>query len=432
MESLLRKQIRKILEEGSYVTSKGNSVEYGSKSHVNDLEGSLNDLIRVRNRQPRASKARYIYARAVEDARKQFRAAKRFGIKNGLMIESELKPLIRMILEGGLKAPSLTANTVLNPATVAQSISIYKQVLDMWNSDLKSQGKMPVRAVGPVGSVAYFEKDLESNPDITYGDVDYLVAFPVAITKDASSADIRKLENTASREYSDSLVKFLLSNGSVKSLVNVPATVRSSPTLIIIRLPTGEHVQVDTIITYPHYTSDSGDGWMPGRWTPERGIKGYTIGELYTTFGKLFNLSISDRGVFIKTRGGKSVPFSQRKNTELTSISKNFKTFFRDIGAHLSDSNEAHPALEQSPGMDPNNISIKSAARGIKGVVLTLEQNGIIDNSQEVLNTILGLYERNLRNAIDKKKSRGLTDEQYVKLEQINQKVVDYVSREFN
>ena len=291
---------------------------------------------------------------------------------------------------------------------------------------------MPVRAVGPVGSVAYFEKDLESNPDITYGDVDYLVAFPVAITKDASSADIRKLENTASREYSDSLVKFLLSNGSVKSLVNVPATVRSSPTLIIIRLPTGEHVQVDTIITYPHYTSDSGDGWMPGRWTPERGIKGYTIGELYTTFGKLFNLSISDRGVFIKTRGGKSVPFSQRKNTELTSISKNFKTFFRDIGAHLSDSNEAHPALEQSPGMDPDNISIKSAARGIKGVVLTLEQNGIIDNSQEVLNTILGTYERNLRNAIDKKKSRGLTDEQYVKLEQINQKVVDYVSREFN
>jgi len=74
---------------GKVMTRRGYEVEWGSKRHVADLEASLDELVRIRNAQKRGSRTRYVYARAVEQMRSQYRSARRYGIKNGL-IEEEL------------------------------------------------------------------------------------------------------------------------------------------------------------------------------------------------------------------------------------------------------------------------------------------------------------------------------------------------------
>ena len=74
---------------GKVKTRKGYEVDWGSKRHIADLEASLNELIRIRNAQKRGSRTRYVYARAVEQMRAQYRSARRYGIKHGL-IEEEL------------------------------------------------------------------------------------------------------------------------------------------------------------------------------------------------------------------------------------------------------------------------------------------------------------------------------------------------------
>jgi len=88
----LTSQIRQALlfersVSGNVRTRKGKEVPWGSSKHVDDLQASLDELIRIRNAQPRTSKSRYIYARAVEETRKQYRSAQRYGIRQGWIEE---------------------------------------------------------------------------------------------------------------------------------------------------------------------------------------------------------------------------------------------------------------------------------------------------------------------------------------------------------
>lgn len=431
MEKYLRQIIRSLIREGTFKTALGSDVDYGSQEHIDDLTASLEDLIRVRDRHPRTSKDYYIYARSVEALRKQLRRARSAGLKAGLIEESNLRPLIRLMIEGGLKAPTLTGNVVLNPETVSKAVDVYTKILDMWNVHLQSKGFKPVKPVDAVGSVSRYEEDLAQDLDVTYGDVDYLVAIPVGIPDGASASEIRDLENKATRDYTQEMVDFLTSNSEVSSLVNVPATIKSSPMMLIVRLPNGDHVQVDTVVTYPHYlATPEGEGWMP--WKSERGIKTYSIALLHTTLGKMLNLSISDRGVLARVRGEETVPFAQRKGTELVKVSGSFKTLFSDIARYLTKSEDFHPTLEENPGLDLNHLTIEDEARGIKGLLLTLSQYGIVGEPQQALNRFHTLYVKNLQDLIDKKKGRGLSEEKYEKLKEQNQAVADRVKRVFD
>jgi hypothetical protein len=335
------------------------------------------------------------------------------------------------MIEGGLKAPALTGNVVLNPATVSSAVDVYTKILDMWNAHLRSKGLRPVRPVSTVGSVSRYKEDLAQDLDVTYGDVDYLVAIPVGIPEGASASEIRDLENKATRDYTEEMVEFLKTNTEVGALVNVPATIKSSPMMLIVRLPNGDHVQVDTVVTYPQYlATPEGEGWMP--WKAERGIKTYSIALLHSTLGKMLNLSISDRGVLAKVRDGETVPFSQRKGTELVKISGNFKTIFADIARYLTKGKDLHPDLEMNPGLDMRHLTIEDEARGIKNLMLTLSQHGVVENLPEALNRFHALYVKNLQDLIDKKKGRGLSEEKYEKLKKQNQSVADRVKRVFD
>lgn len=88
LNHLLRKTL--LLEDqvrGKVRTRRGREVTWGSEQHVKDLQDSLEELIRIRDAHPRTSKARYIYSQAVKAMRQQIKAAKRYGIQNGLIQE---------------------------------------------------------------------------------------------------------------------------------------------------------------------------------------------------------------------------------------------------------------------------------------------------------------------------------------------------------
>ena len=421
------KLIRSLVHKTICNLSEKRQHEYGSQQHLDELDILIDDIRSLKNTL-RKGKDRLKYRKEMhrlQDAIGAIRylksVAKRSGIKNGLLAEM-----------GGLKAQLLTSDTVLNPKTVKEAIEIYIKVINLWNTNhLKPAGFKPVTTIRPVGSTSYYGVD---SPDEIYGDVDFLVSFPVDVEAGATEKDIRASENKVAREYENEFVKFLTTSQEIQGYVDVDATIGSSPFLVIVKLGTGGYVQVDTIVTFSRFTSQSGgEEWMPGRWTPERGKKGYTIGHLYTALGSYFNMSIGDRGVVSKTRDGQRVPFSQRKNTTLESISKNIRTFLRDIAVEIAGPDVIeNELLLRYPGVDPDNVTIGDLAKGIRGLALTLENSESILSSDEMLDAILDNYAKGLKKNIDKKLSRGLDKGTYEKLEKLNSMVYNIVSDVFS
>lgn len=418
--------IRSLIRETIYNLSEKRQCEYGSQEYLDELDVLIDDIKGLKN-SLRKGKDRLKYRKEMhrlQDAIGAIRylksVAKRSGVKNGLLAE------------GGLKAPELTGGIVLDPKTAKEAAEAYNNVIQMWNSKhLAPQGMDPVIPIRAVGSTSYYDID---SPEEVYGDVDYLVSFPVEADETLTEKEIRDAENRVKRQYEQEFVKFLSSSQDVQRYANVDATLKSSPLLVIVKLPDGGHVQVDTIVTFSRFIpQESGDEWMPARWTPERGKKGYTIGNLYTALGSYFNMSIGDRGVLAKTRDGQRVPFSQRKGTVLSSVSRNIRTFLRDIAEEIAGEDVVeNELLIRYPGVDPENITIADLARGIRGLALTLEDNGAIDSSDEMMAAVLNSYATGLKKNIDSKLSRGLDKESYGKLENLNSMVYKIVSDVFS
>ena len=327
-----------------------------------------------------------------------------------------------VINEGGLKAPHLTGDVKLDPATVSKAVQAYETAIKMFSSWLQENGYGPVELVGPVGSTAYYKKDSREAPTTEYGDVDYLVNVPVA-------EEGRKAENAARREYKDLLVQFLQDVPEVGDFVNVEATIKTSPWLLIVKLPSGEHVQVDTILSHPKYKN-----WMQTRWSPERGLKGYTLGNLITALGTYFNMSIGDRGVAYRYDRDTGERVSSRKTgSPLKTVSTEASTFLIDMARDIakSDDIELHPLLQQYSGLDPDDIRIGSLALGIKGLALTLEMAGQLKDHKDMLNEILQRYATGLAKNVESKKNRGTSDEMVDKLKVLNKKVYEIARKAF-
>jgi len=420
--------LRNLIRETVSSLNEKKQHEYGSVGHINELDNLIDELMNLKH-SLRKGPSRLKYRKEMhrlQDAIGAIRylknVARREGIKKGLLSE------------GGLKAPGLTGSVNLDPSTVSDAIKSYSSAIEMWNAHLSSKNLDPVTLIGPVGSSAYYGSD---PPETSYGDVDYLVSFPIQTDDTMSQDDIRARENEVKRQYEGELRTFLNQSHDVERYVNTEASNRGSPYLLIVKLPDGRHVQVDTIITFPTYSQPSGEQsdsqWMPARWTPERGLKGYTIGNLYTALGNYFNMSIGDRGVTAKMRSGERVPSRMRKGTKLSSISKNIRTFLIDIARELGgDDIVENELLLRYPGMNPENIKIKDLAAGIAGLALTLADNKIINSHDKMLRDILDLYESGLRKNVDSKLSMGLSSEKYDNLLKLNQRVLDIVRSTFD
>ena len=341
-------------------------------------------------------------------------------IKNFNKFIEESKEL-NNINEGGLKAPHLTRDVKLDPATVSKAVKAYETAINMFSAWLQENGHTPVELVGPVGSTAYYKRDAEESPSTEYGDVDYLVNVPV-------EGEGRKAENAARTEYKNLLIQFLQSTPEVEKFVNVETTVKTSPWLLIVKLPSGEHVQVDSILSHPKYRN-----WMKTRWSPERGLKGYTLGQLLTALGTYFDMSIQDRGVAFRYDKDTGERVSGRKTgSPLKTVSTDVSTFLIDMARELASSDvlELHPLLKQKPGLDPYDIKIGSLALGIRGLAYTLAAAGVLD-AKQMLSEVLQKYADGLARIVESKKNRGTSDEMYHKLLILNKKTYEIARKAF-
>lgn len=331
----------------------------------------------------------------------------------GMIQESVLRNLIREVLlsEGGLKLPPEHRRD-LTPALVREAVEIYRDFIAGFNDWLQSSGKLPIDPVRPTGSSTHAERDVVDRPTATYGDIDYLVSFPVNYTSEDLTTR-RKEEAAAVREYTNLLVEYMTSVRP--SMVDVDLTIAGHPLMIIIKLPSGGLAQVDTVVTHPTYAE-----WMRGRYTPERGIKGYVTGNLYKALGDYFTLSIGTEGVLARLKDGQRVSSKLRAGVTYKNISTDFTTFLKDIANYIIGSDQYTPdrLLLQHPGLNPDEPSVGDLATGIVGLSRTLEEAGILD-SQEMLATIYDNFVLGMDENVSRKLSKDITPEMESKMRKL-------------
>jgi len=332
----------------------------------------------------------------------------------GMIQERSLRSLIReMILsEGGLKLPPAQRRD-LTPGIVREAAAIYRDFMAGFNGWLQSRGKQPLDPVRPTGSSTHAERDIVDRPTATYGDIDYLVSVPVDYRSEDLS-DRRKEEAAAVREYTELLTEYLTS--ARPPMVDVDLTVAGNPMMIIVKLPSGGLVQVDTVVTHPSYTE-----WMKGRYTPEHGIKGYVTGNLYKALGDYLTLTIGTEGVLARLKDGQRVSSRVRSGVAYRNISTDFRTFLKDIADYIIDRDDydIDPLLQQHPGLDPDAPSISDLATGIVGLARTLESAGL-ESAADMLGSIYAGFVEGLDENVGRKAARDITPEQEAKLRKLN------------
>ena len=338
---------------------------------------------------------------------------------------------------GGLLAPELTSGTRLTPSVVSQANKVYLQVISAWNKSLSSQGLEPVQPIKAVGSTSYFEQDSTEQPDelervygtsdVVYGDVDYLVQFPFPSDFSGDETERRREENKVKREYGQLMQDFFDSPSSPKEVKAV------TQPMVVVELPSGEHVQVDAIVTFPKYSN-----WMKSRYSSERGLKGYITGNLYAALGDALVLTVGTEGVLARTRNGERVTSRIRKDVIINSVSIDPQNFLMDIAGYIigSDDFEPSPMLQRYSGWDEDAVRISDIGKGIVGLASTLEANMDGFSKKELLGSVLSTFEAKLSGTIDKKRKmmvkKGFDGEDKLsKLEKQNEKSLGLMSSIF-
>ncbi len=343
-------------------------------------------------------------------------------MRNTQNIMSDLRAVIRHVLvtEGGLKVPA-SRRSDLTPALVRAAAHAYTAFVAGWNVWLRERNVAPVEPIRLSGSSTHAEQDELEGRSAVYGDIDYLVSFPIIV----DVGDRRRSEAASAKRYASLMIEYL-QNEHPKN-VDVELTLAGAdPLSVIMLLPDGALVQVDTVVTHPSYAE-----WMKGRYTPERGIKGYVTGNLYKALGDFLVMTIGTEGVTARLRGTERVPARFKTGITYKSITTNFRNFMIDIAGYLLGSDhEVDPLLRAHPGLDPDNVTVSDLAQGILGLANTLDAAGAYERDV-MLRQILSSFENGLAESVNKKAGRDLESDKEQKLRQLNTAQVDRVRRIF-
>lgn len=281
--------------------------------------------------------------------------------------------------EGGF-ASRKTQDTPLTPQIMKAADEAIKRLSIEFNSHLKEVGLPSLDFLRAVGSGSWWEDDLTSNPDKLYGDIDYMCAYP---TLKLTAGNDRADEIATVKLYNEELLMFL--KAEKFDWIDLEDTIAASqPTsvkvIFIIDVP-GENrkgwVQADLVVTHKEFQD-----WAVFRFTPVRNIKGFVMGQLYSAFGNLLDISIQNRGVRAKFKGDVMVRLALRKDTSERVISLNANTFMHDIARFFweqsPNSGDFRPSdlLKNWKGVDPKSPTLESLCDGILAVIDTLEQLG--------------------------------------------------------
>ena len=301
--------------------------------------------------------------------------------------------------EGGW-ATTKTQGTTITPDIIAKVVKIVDQLSKDFNNYLQETNLPPLEFLKPIGSGTWWEEDLQNQPDKTYGDIDFMVAYP---TIDLTGKGEKSDEVATVKLYNEELLNWLekIKHPDVDIEETRNISVPNSIKLVVV-VDTNDgpgYIQVDLVVTHTQYKD-----WTVFRFTPMRNVKGFVIGKIYTALGSALDVSIQVRGVRAKFKNEVIVPYSSRgKEVEEKLISQSISSFLQDTAKffwEMSNSDKSFDDIYFSDwqGINPNNPSFEDFCDGVVALGKTLEQLGEFGgtikykNAQEFLDKVVLEY----------------------------------------
>lgn len=322
-----------------------------------------------------------------------------------------------IVLEGGWDTKA-TQSTVITPSTVKTALPKIDDLILGFNDWLKKRNIPSVRVGAPTGSSAYHDVDPE---DKIYGDIDLQIVVPE--TDDTSGKTTSQLQG-----YWYKLLDEYIKQADL-DFVHPD----SEPGHPIVSIGGDKWVQVDLM---PH--PEPLEKWGRYRVTPERGMKGLLMGNMFSVLGELLMMSIQHAGVQFKIRDKVKMPYARtRKDYELVTLSTDIETFVKDIFDHEAQlqgikNPKIDPLLSANPGSDTKNPNIKRMVLGIKGLANSFEINnmygqGDLDrysNAEDFISAFKNLYiQKAEKDIMAAKRDKAETPEAKARAESDRQKV---------
>jgi hypothetical protein len=324
----------------------------------------------------------------------------------------------QIIREGGWDT-TLTQNTVLHPHIVSVALKVVDKFVIDFNAWLSSKGQPQVRRGRPTGSSAYHEIDTQEDPEKIYGDIDLQMIGEELPGK--SYGQFTNFWNAAADQF-------------VKEMK--PAYVdmsESKPGHPIFQVGKADYVQID-FMWHPERL----EKWGATRVTPERGMKGLLMGNMFSVLGELLDMSIQHAGVQLKVIDGQHVPFSKQKNTETVTVTTEPDSFLLDILVYETQQQGiphpvVDPMLRKFRGANLDNIKIQNLVNGVKGLAASFEANRMygegdlanFTDAQDFLNKFIARYEEKAMLDVNAaKRDKAQTPQAIARAEQDRQKVL--------
>lgn len=326
--------------------------------------------------------------------------------------------IAQIIREGGWDT-TLTQNTVLHPRIVSVALQVVDRFVADFNAWLTAKNLPQVRRGRPTGSSAYHEIDTIEDPEKVYGDIDLQMIGEEIPGK--SYGQFTGYWNTLADQF-------------VKEMK--PAYVdmsESKPGHPIFQVGKADYVQID-FMWHPERL----ERWGAARVTPERGMKGLLMGNMFSTLGEILDMSIQHAGVQLKVIDGVHVPFSKQKDTQTVTVTTDPTTFLLDILKYEAEQQGVphpivDPRLRRFKGINTDNVKISDLAEGIKGLANSFAANMMYGegdlakfaDGQDFLQKFLARYEEKAMLDVNaKKREKAATPQAIARAEQDKQKVL--------
>ena len=344
-----------------------------------------------------------------------------------------------LIYEGGW-ASTKTQDTVIKPKLIADAVKKLAIIGKDFSVHAKGSDLPPLEFIKPIGSGTWYEDDIKSQPDKVYGDVDFMVSYP---TLDLGGKTERENEILSAKLYNAEMMVLLKSKKY--SFIDIgESESSSSPTdmkLIMEVEADGETgwMQIDMIVTYSGYKE-----WAIFRMTPIRNVKGFVLGNLYSSFGEVLEISIQPRGIRAKFAGTEMVAYSKRAGVEEKMLSANVGSFMHDIArffwlqAEGTRGRDFKPSdsLKNWRGINPNSPTFEDLVDGIKAVADTLEQLGEFGtvlkykNAKELIAAVKARYIQKMeRDAASTKFDKASTPSAIAAADKVKKLIAEYIAK---
>lgn len=330
--------------------------------------------------------------------------------------------IVRKLIEGGWDTVA-TQSTVINPSTVKKALKSSEQLIQGFNTFLKSKKISPVKIGTPLGSSTYHEVDPE---DKIYGDIDLQLVVPeLPEHKNFTVSQIQGYWGKLLEEY---IAQANLDYVHPDSKGNHP----------ILGIGDDKWVQVDLIIH-----QESVERWGKYRTTPERGVKGLLMGNMFSTLGSVLDMSIQHAGaqykVSIKDKTRK--PYATtRKDFSIVTVTTDPEMFVKDIFDHEysiitgkdPSTAKVDSLLLQNPGVNVEEVKIATLVKAVKGLAASFEKNKLygkgalssFSSADDFLTKFVEVYKNKAeKDVASAKREKASTPEAIARAESDKQKV---------